>query len=143
MKVVNETIFRLFLGAVLTWMALFLVYITNAGQSPEIAAVTALSLAVGGSGLAWILWVVVSVTIAIITRKTPESATRNIVTYVVPVIAASINVLIAVMMVNGTGGQGLSDLFIPIAIISSVAFAGAAVVAVGLSRILFRWLNSR
>ncbi len=143
MKVINETIFRLFLGAVLTWLALFLVYATNAGQAPELAALTALTLAVGGSGLAWILWVVVSVTIAIITRRTPVSSTRNVVTYVVPVIAASVNVLIAVLLVNGTGGQGMSDLFIPIAIISSVAFAGAAVIAVALSRILFRWLNSR
>lgn len=143
MKVVNETVFRLFLGAVLTWLALFLINVNQAGQAIDQAVTSALALAVGGSGLAWILWLVVSVTVAIITRKTPESSTRNIISYVIPVIAASVNVLIAVMIVNGTGGQGLSDLFIPIAIIASAAFAGAAVVSVALSRILFRWLNAR
>ncbi len=143
MKVVNETVFRLFLGAVLTWLALFLINVNQADQSIEQAMGSALALAIGGSGLAWILWLVVSVTVAIITRKTPESSTRNIISYVIPVIAASVNVLIAVMIVNGTGGQGLSDLFIPIAIIASAAFAGAAVVAVALSRIVFRWLNAR
>lgn len=143
MKVVNETVFRLFLGAVLTWLALFLINVNQADLSIEQAMGSALALAIGGSGLAWILWLVVSVTVAIITRKTPESSTRNIISYVIPVIAASVNVLIAVMIVNGTGGQGLSDLFIPIAIIASAAFAGAAVVAVALSRIVFRWLNAR
>lgn len=143
MKVVNETVFRLFLGAVLTWLALFLINVNQADLSIEQAMGSALALAIGGSGLAWILWLVVSVTVAIITRKTPESSTRNIISYVIPVIAASVNVLIAVMIVNGTGGQGLSDLFIPIAIIASAAFAGAAVVAVALSSIVFRWLNAR
>lgn len=142
MRIAMETIFAAVLAAVLLWLSLFVVFTVN-GESVASAASSAITVGAGGAGLAWTLWVVMALTISIVTRKQETSKMRTVVIAVLPVVLGALNVALYAFLAAQSGAGGMMDLVVVIAVLVSTAFAGSAAIAVALTRVLFRWLNAR
>ncbi len=142
MRIAMETIFAAVLAAVLLWLSLFMVFTVN-GESAAAAAASAITVGAGGAGLAWTMWVVMAITISIVTRKHETSRMRTVIIAVLPVVLGALNVALYAFLASQSGARGMMDLIVVIAVMVSTAFAGSAAIAVALTRVVFRWLNSR
>ena len=142
MRIAMETIFAAVLAAVLLWLSLFVVFTVN-GESVASGASSAITVGAGGAGLAWTLWVVMALTISIVTRKQETSKMRTVVIAVLPVVLGALNVALYAFLAAQSGAGGMMDLVVVNAVLVSTAFAGSAAIAVALTRVLFRWLNAR
>ena len=142
MRIAMETIFAAVLAAVLLWLSLFMVFTVN-GESAAAAAASAITVGAGGAGLAWTMWVVMAITISIVTRKHETSRMRTVIIAVLPVVLGALNVALYAFLASQSGAGGMMDLIVVIAVMVSTAFAGSAAIAVALTRVVFRWLNSR
>ncbi len=142
MRIAMETIFAAVLAAVLLWLSLFMVFTVN-GEPVASAASSAITVGAGGAGLAWTLWVVMAITISIVTRKQEVSKMRTVVIAVLPVVLGALNVALYAFLAAQSGAGGMMDLVVVIAVLVSTAFAGSAAIAVALTRVVFRWLNAR